>query len=281
MLRAQAAPAAPAAKTSGSARLALILTVWIFIGILIIAPVTALVLGTFRRGIEPVLAALVSQDFLSSFLLTVEISLVVAAIQALLGTAVAWMLVRQDFRGRSLVNGMIDLPFAVSPVVVGFMLLLLFGRQSLLGPLLSSAGIRVAFAVPGMVLATLFVTLPIMIREMIPVIRGLDRSQELAAATLGASSLTIFRRIVFPGLRTALVYGTTLTLARALGEFGAVLVIGGGIQGRTETTTLYIFRLLEERQYPAAYTAALVIGLCTVLLVTLADWLRHRSTADS
>lgn len=278
MLRAEAVRAA---RPTGGARLPLIVAVWLFIGVLILAPVTALILGTFRRGLQPVLAALGSQDFLASFLLTIEISLVVAAVQAALGTALAWVLVRQDFRGRSLLNGMIDLPFAVSPVVVGFMLLLLFGRQSLLGPLLSSAGIRVAFAVPGMILATLFVTLPIMIREMVPVIRGLDRSQELAAATLGASGWSIFWRIIFPALRTALVYGTTLTLARALGEFGAVLVIGGGIQGRTETTTLYIFRALEERQYPAAYSAALVIGLCTVVLVTVADWLRHRSAPDS
>jgi sulfate transport system permease protein len=274
------AQAVRSVKSFRAGRFALILAVWVFIGILIIAPVTALILGTFRLGMQPVLDALSSADFLRSFLLTVEISLLVAAIQGVLGSMMAWVLVRHEFRGKSLLNGMIDLPFAVSPVVVGFMLLLLFGRQSLLGPLLSGAGIRIAFAVPGMILATLFVTLPIMIREMIPVIRGLDRSQELAAATLGASGWTIFRRIILPALRTALVYGTTLTLARALGEFGAVLVIGGGIQGRTETTTLYIFRALEERQYSAAYSAALVIGLCTVILVTVADWLRHRSAAD-
>jgi sulfate transport system permease protein len=238
------------------------------------------VLGTFRKGLQPVLAALTSAPFLSSFALTLEISGIVALIQLVLGTLLAWVLVRQNFRGKSILNGMIDLPFAVSPVVVGYMLLLLFGRNSFLGPILSSAGIRVAFAVPGMVLATLFVTLPMVVREMIPVIRRLDRSQELAAETLGASSWTTFWRVVFPALRTALIYGTTLTLARALGEFGAILVIGGGIQGRTETATLYIFRSLEERQYVDAYAAALVIGLCTVILVTVADWLRRRSGTE-
>lgn len=266
----------PALKTPRSGRIILIGAVWIYIGILILAPIGALLAGTFKKGLQPVVEALSSADFLGSFRLTLEISIIVALVQLVLGTLMAWILVRHDFKGRSLLNGMIDIPFALSPVVVGFMLLLLFGRNSFLGPILNAAGIRIAFAVPGMVLATLFVTLPIMIREMIPVIRTLNRSQELAASTLGASGWTVFRRITLPALRTALIYGTTLTLARALGEFGAILVIGGGIQGRTETTTLYIFRALEERQYSAAYAAALVIGLITVSLVTISDWIRHR-----
>jgi sulfate transport system permease protein len=275
-------PALPATKTRriSTGKFVLIGAVWVYIIILIIAPVGALIMGTFRQGLQPVIAALTSSDFLSSFKLTIQISVAVAVIQLVFGTLLAWVLVRHNFWGKSLLNGMIDLPFAVSPVVVGYMLLLLFGRNSFLGPILSSMGIKVAFAVPGMVLATLFVTLPMVVREMIPVIRKLDRSQELAAETLGASGWTTFWRVVFPALRTALIYGTTLTLARGLGEFGAILVIGGGIQGRTETTTLYIFRALEERQYAAAYSAALVIGLCTVILVTVADWLRHRSGAE-
>ena len=137
-----------------------------------------------------------------------------------------------------MINGLIDLPFAVSPVVVGYMLLLLFGRQGLLAPVLQALDIRVAFAVPGMVLATLFVTLPFMIRELVPVLEAFGVQQEQAAATLGASGWTTFWRITLPALRWGFIYGVTLTLARALGEFGAVLVIGGGIQGRTETATL-------------------------------------------
>jgi len=265
-----------AVKTPRTGRLVLIGAVWVYITILILAPIGALILGAFRSGLDPVIEALTSPEFIDSFMLTLRISLIVALIQAVMGTLMAWILARHNFKGRSLLNGIVDIPFALSPVVVGFMLLLVFGRNSFFGPILNEAGFRVAFAVPGMVLATLFVTMPIMIREMIPVIRKLDRSQELAAATLGASGFTVFRRIILPALRTALIYGTTLTLARSLGEFGAILVIGGGIQGRTETTTLYIFRALEERQYPAAYAASLVIGLLTVALVTLSDWLRHR-----
>jgi sulfate transport system permease protein len=274
------APALSGTRHFTAGKWILIAAVWIYIIILIIAPVGALIVGTFKQGMQPVVEALTSPDFLSSFKLTIQISVIVALVQLVLGTLLAWVLVRQSFRGKSILNGMIDLPFAVSPVVVGYMLLLLFGRNSFLGPLLSTLGIKVAFAVPGMVLATLFVTLPMVVREMLPVIRRLDRTQELAAETLGASGWKTFWSVVFPALKTALIYGTTLTLARALGEFGAILVIGGGIQGRTETTTLYIFRALEERHYTAAYAAALVIGLCTVTLVTVADWLRRRGGGE-
>ena len=196
-----------------------------------------------------------------AFGLTLRISLMVVVVQAIFGTIVAWMLVRDHFPGKRLINGLIDLPFAVSPVVVGYMLLLLFGRQGLLAPVLASLDIRVAFAVPGMVLATLFVTLPFMIRELVPILQAFGVQQEQAAATLGASGWTTFWRITLPALRWGFIYGVTLTLARALGEFGAVLVIGGGIQGRTETATLYIYRALDERQYVGAYSAALALGV--------------------
>lgn len=251
----------------------------LYLSILILAPITALIRGAFREGLGELIEALIKPDFLTSLWLTLKISLLVTSIQAVLGTITAWVIVRQDFLGKSVLNGMIDVPFAVSPVVVGYMLLLLFGRNSYLGALLADAGIRIAFAIPGMVLATIFVTIPFMIREMIPAIRSLDKYQEMAAATLGASSWMIFRRVVLPALQTALIYGMTLTLARSLGEFGAVLVIGGGIQGRTETTTLYIFRALEERQYVSAHSASLILGLSTVILVTLTEWLRHHKKA--
>jgi sulfate transport system permease protein len=214
---------------------------------------------------------------LDSMWLTIKIALLVVLIQALLGTLIAWVLVRQDFKGKFIINGLVDIPFMVSPVVVGYMLLLLFGRNGIFFPFLNERGIPVAFAVPGMLIATLFVSLPFMIREVIPGIANLDRQQELAAASLGARQWTIFWQIIFPQLRLSLMYGMTLTLARALGEFGAVLVIGGGVQGRTETTTLYIFRCLEERQYIEAYTAAILLGLFSVLVVSLSERLKRRS----
>ena len=247
-----------------------------YVGALIFSPVVALVFGAFQDGLGAILRSLIQPDVLQAFRLTLWISLVVVGVHLLFGTLTAWVLVRDHFPGQNLINGLIDLPFAVSPVVVGYMLLLLFGRNGLFAPLLATLGIRVAFAAPGMVLATLFVTLPFMIRELIPVLENLGINQEQAAATMGANGWQIFWKVTFPALRWGIIYGVMLTFARALGEFGAILVIGGGIQGRTETATLYIYRALDERQYTGAYSAALLLGLISFGLVIGTDLIRKR-----
>lgn len=247
-----------------------------YVAFLIITPITALALGAFEKGFGASLSSLNQPEIFSSFWNTLWISLVVVTVHAIFGTIVAWVFVRHRFPGRDLINGLVDMPFAVSPVVAGYMLLLLFGRNGALAPVLESLGIQVAFALPGMVLATLFVTLPFMIRELIPVLEAFDTRQEQAAATLGANGWQTFWRVTFPALRWGLIYGVTLTFARALGEFGAVLVIGGGVQGRTETATLFIYRALEERQYIGAYSASLALGLFSLILVLGSDWLRRK-----
>ncbi len=253
----------------------LIAVMVIYVIILIVGPIIALASGAFQDGVMPAVRSISTGVFSNALMLTLRISVLVVVIQLLLGTMIAWMLVRHEFVGKSLLNGLIDIPFAVSPVVVGYMLLLLFGRNSPLFPLLDRWDYRVAFNTPGMFLATLFVCFPFMIREMVPVIQNLDRHQEYAASTLGANQWTRFWRIIFPQLKSGLIYGMTLTLARAIGEFGAVLVIGGGVQGRTETATLFIFRSLEERRYIEAYSAALLLGAFSVLIVFLADGLKR------
>ena len=255
-------------------RLALIFLVLAYVGILILAPLIALVAGAFQKGLGAIIQTLNDPEILSAFWLTLVISLIVVIVHAMFGTLVAWVFVRHRFPGRELINGLIDMPFAISPVVVGYMLLLIFGRNGLLAPLLTALDIKVAFALPGMILATLFVTLPFMIRELVPVLENFGIQQEQAAATLGANGWQIFWRVTAPALRWGFIYGVTLTFARALGEFGAVLVIGGGIQGRTETATLYIYRALDEREYVGAYSAALVLGLFSLLLVLGTDLLR-------
>lgn len=247
-----------------------------YVAFLILTPITALALGAFEKGLGASLSSLNQPEIFSSFWNTLWISLVVVTVHAIFGTIVAWVFVRHRFPGRDLINGLVDMPFAVSPVVAGYMLLLLFGRNGALAPVLESLGIQVAFALPGMVLATLFVTLPFMIRELIPVLEAFDTWQEQAAATLGANGWQTFWRVTFPALRWGLIYGVTLTFARALGEFGAVLVIGGGVQGRTETATLFIYRALEERQYIGAYSASLALGLFSLILVLGSDWLRRK-----
>lgn len=268
--------AKPETPTSTWTRRVLIAVVVLYVGLLILAPLGALVVGAFGHGVLPVIQALRQPDVLAAFGRTLWIGLLVVVIHAVFGTLVAWVLARHRFAGRDLLNGLIDLPFAVSPVVVGYMLLLLFGRTGLLAPLLEALNLRVAFAMPGMVLATLFVTLPFMIRELIPVLQAFDIQQEKAAATLGANGWQIFWRVTLPALRWGFIYGLTLTFARALGEFGAVLVIGGGVQGRTETATLYIYRALDERQYTGAYSAALLLGLLSLALVLGTDLLKRR-----
>lgn len=254
----------------------LITIVIAYVGLLILAPLSALALGAFEQGVGAIFESFNQPFVLTSFWNTLWISLVVVVIHAIFGTIVSWVFVRHQFPGRGLINGLIDMPFAVSPVVAGYMLLLLFGRNGLFGPLVEATGMRVAFAFPGMVLATLFVTMPFMIRELVPVLEAFDTRQEKAAATLGASSWQTFWRVTFPALRWGLIYGITLTFARALGEFGAVLVIGGAAQGSLMTTTLFIYHALEERQYIAAYSAALALGLFSLVLVLGSDWLRSR-----
>ena len=254
----------------------LIALVFAYVGILILAPLVSLALGAFEQGWGAILEAFNEPFILTYFWNTLWISLVVVVIHAIFGTIVSWVLVRHEFPGRGIINGLIDMPFAVSPVVAGYMLLLLFGRNGLLAPLVEATGMRVAFAFPGMVLATLFVTMPFMVRELVPVLEAFDTRQEKAAATLGANSWQTFWRVTFPALRWGLIYGVTLTFARALGEFGAVLVIGGAAQGSLMTTTLFIYHALEERQYIAAYSAALALGLFSLILVLGSDWLRSR-----
>jgi sulfate/thiosulfate transport system permease protein len=254
----------------------LITLVVAYVGFLIVTPIAALAFGALERGLGASLASLNDPEIFTAFWNTLWISLVVVTIHVLFGTVVAWVFVRHRFPGRDLINGLVDMPFAISPVVAGYMLLLLFGRNGLLAPVIEPLGIQIAFAMPGIVLATLFVTLPFMIRELIPVLEAFDTRQELAAATLGASGWQTFWRVTFPALRWGLIYGVTLTFARALGEFGAVLVIGGGVQGRTETATLFIYRALDERQYIGAYSASLALGLFSLILVLGSDWLRSK-----
>ena len=250
--------------------------VFLYVSVIILLPVCALVIGAFQKGIEAVVEALSEVRFIAAIMQTLGIGLAVIAVHALFGLITAWVMVRHRFTGRAFLNSLVNLPFAISSVVVGYMLLLLFGRGSILAPLLTTIHFQVAFAVPGMVLATLFVTLPFMTRELIPVLEKVSIEQEFAAATLGANDWQIFWKITFPALRWGFLYGVTLTFARAVGEFGAVLVIGGGIQGLTETATVYIYNALDGREYVAAYSTALVLGLLSLVLVTIFYFLRKR-----
>ncbi|MCX7852233.1 MAG: sulfate ABC transporter permease subunit [Caldilineales bacterium] len=254
----------------------LIGAVLLYIGILIVAPVGAIVHGAFSRGLGAFLAALNQPDVFHAFQLTLILSAAAVTLNTVFGVLIAWMLVRHRFRGRGLVNGLVDLPFVVSPVIAGYAILLLFGRQGWFAPFVQVTGIRVAFALPGMLLATLFISLPFVIREVMPVLESVGTEQEQMAHTLGASGWQTFWRVTLPNIRWGVLYGITLTLARTLGEFGAVLVVSGAVSGLTETATLYIFRAMDERQYLSAYAVSVVLGAISFGILMAMEGVKRR-----
>jgi sulfate/thiosulfate transport system permease protein len=249
----------------------LILIVVLYAVALLVAPIFAIIQGAFENGIQPVLNALTAPDVLSALRLSLIIGALATLINTVLGIIIAWVLVRHHFPGKRFFDSLVDLPFVVSPVIVGYVLIVMFGRQGWFKDL----PLQVAFSTTGILLVTVFVSLPFVIREVMPVLAAMTPEQEEAAYTLGASRWTIFWRIVFPGLRHALVYGVVLTFARALGEFGAAAVAGGGVQGVTETATLYIYRATHDRNDAGAYSVALLLGVTAMIILTLMNRLRR------
>ncbi len=199
-------------------------------------------------------------------------------VNTIFGIAVALVLVRQRFWGRALLDGVVDLPFAVSPVVAGLMLILLYGPESWLGRGLQSSGVRIIYAIPGMILATLFVTVPFVVRELVPVLRELGEEHEQAAYTLGAGRWRTFWSVTLPSIRWGVAYGVTLTVARSLGEFGAVLVVSGNLID-IRTTTLYVHDGIESFHTEGAYAASLVLAALSFVLLVGMDAIRKRLDA--
>jgi sulfate transport system permease protein len=242
----------------------------------ILFPAGALARQALAGGWRPFAEALAAAEVRRAFGLTLGITALATIINTVFGVAFALVLVRQRFWGRALADGLVDLPFAVSPVVAGLMLVILYGPEGWLGRGLEGAGFRVIYAMPGMVLATMFVTLPFVVREVVPVLLEVGTDQVEAAYTLGAGRLQTFWRVTLPLIRWGLAYGVTLTIARALGEFGAVLVVSGDLIGDTQTATLYIHDGIESFEPDGAYAASLVLaGLSFGLLVGM-DRMRAR-----
>ncbi len=231
-------------------------------------PIFTLIRHTTQLGGAKIFAELWHADVAKAFLLTFLLSAGAVLFNGSFGTLLAYVMVRQDFRGKAWINGLLDLPFAVSPVVVGYMFLLLFGKNGWFQGIAQWTHIAWVFSWPGMLVATLFVTFPFVVREVMPVLAEIGTDQEEAAHTLGASGWKTFWKITLPGIKWGLLYGVSLTLARALGEFGAVLVVGAGVSGSTETATIYVYRAMEERLYGGAYAASLLlIGASFLLLI--------------
>lgn len=248
----------------------LIAVVWLYFGILLIGPVAYLCVEALRDGLPVFWAEVTSPEALHGFTLTLEITAIVLVVNLVFGTITALVLARQTFPGRAILSGLIDLPFAVSPVIAGFMLILLFGPDTLLGAFFGAAGIKVLFALPAMVLATLFVTFPFVVRELTPVLQTIGTDGEEAARTLGAGEWQVFLKVTLPAARWGLIYGATLTVARAIGEFGAVLVVSGNILLLTQTATLHIYQSYVDFNYVGAYAVAVtLLAASSVILIVL------------
>ncbi len=240
----------------------------LFLALFLLLPVAAVFAQAFAKGWRLYLDAIREPMALAAVRLTLLVAAVVVPLNLLFGVAAAWAVTRFRFRGKSLLVTAIDLPFSVSPVVSGMLFVLLFGAQGLLGPYLALHGVKILFALPGILLATLFVTLPFVARQLIPLMEAQGAVEEEAAMTLGASGWRIFRLVTLPKIRWGLLYGVILTNARAMGEFGAVSVVSGHIRGRTNTIPLHVEILYNEYQFAAAFAVASLLTL--VALATLA-----------
>ena len=247
--------------------------------LLILVPSLALVRQVYNGGSRAFFETLATHEVRRAFLLTLGITALATVVNTVFGVALALVLVRQRFWGRALVDGIVDLPFAVSPVVAGLMLVVLYGPGGWLGRGLGKAGFQVIYAVPGMIVATLFVTVPFVVRELVPILRELGEESEQAAYTLGAGRWRTFWSITLPSIRWGLAYGVTLTIARSLGEFGAVLVVSGNLIGNTQTATLYIHDGIESFHTEGAYAASLVLAAVSFVLLVGMDAIRKRSDA--
>jgi sulfate transport system permease protein len=244
--------------------------------VILLAPLAMVFYRTFEHGLHPVWQALSDPDTIHAFEVTLIATAIAVPVNAVFGILCALAIVRRRFRGKGLLNAFIDLPLALSPVVVGLALYLLYGRTGWFGSWFLGHGVQVLFALPAIVLATIFVSVPFVAREVIPTLRELGNEQEQAAATLGANRWQRFWRITLPSIRWAVIYGVVLTTARCLGEYGAVAVVSGRIQGSTETATLRVEDYMQNFQTSGAYAVAVVLAAIAVLVLVLMTVIRPR-----
>ena len=249
-----------------------------YLALVLFIPTLNVFYQAFRKGFEPFFSNLTSPEFLHAAQLTLIISLIVVPVNTVFGLCAAWVIGRNKFRGRTLLISLLDVPFAISPVVAGLMIVLLYGRLGWFGSWLEAANIKVIFAFPGMVLATAFVTLPFVAREVIPVLEEVGTDQEEAAKTLGANDWQIFWNVTLPSIRWGLLYGVILTNARAMGEFGAVSVVSGNIAKKTQTLPLFVEDAYKQYATQAAFSAAVILGLLAVVTLVLKEILERKTS---
>jgi sulfate transport system permease protein len=253
-------------------RLSLRFGVLAYLAAILLVPVGLVFWRTFEHGFGPAWDAVTTPDARHAFWLTLEIAAISVPLNTIFGVLCALAIVRRRFPGKGLLNAVVDLPLALSPVVAGLAIVLLYGR----GGWLESLPFDVLYATPAMVLATIFVSLPFVVREVVPVLREIGTDQEEAAATLGAGAFATFRRVTFPAIRWAVAYGVVLTTARSIGEYGAVRVVSGNIEGKTQTMTLLVQDKYEQFDATGAYAASVVLALIAIATLLLMTVIRPR-----
>lgn len=251
-----------------------------YLALLLMVPLVMIFIKTFENGISEPLEAVTSTDGLHAFWLTILCVGIAVPLNTIFGVMCALVLTRQKFFGRGVLNSLIDIPFAVSPVVIGLALFLIYGRDGWLGGILDDAGIQIIFSTPGLVLATVFVSLPFVVREVQPVLQEIGTDQEQAASTLGANGWQTFWKVTLPSIRWGVTYGVVLATARALGEYGAVAVVSGKISGQTETLPLFVENEYTNFNLAGAYAAAIVLALLAITVLISMNLMRRRSTGD-
>jgi sulfate transport system permease protein len=253
-----------------------------FLVLFLLAPLAVVFAEAMRNGLAAYWAAVTDPIALAAVRLTLLTAAIVVPLNLVFGVAAAWLIARFEFRGRRLLTTLIDLPFSVSPVIAGMIFVLLFGAHGLLGPWLVRHGVKVIFALPGIVLATLFVSSPLVARELIPLLQAQGTDEEEAALTLGASGWRTFLHVSLPKMRWGLIYGVVLCNARAMGEFGAVSVVSGHVRGVTNTIPLHVEILYNEYQFSAAFGVAsllTLVAVATLVVKSLVEWKSARGLA--
>lgn len=264
---------------------ALIRTVIVLVGVAFLAlflflPLVLVFAQAFSSGVGAYFAALIEPDAWAALKLTLLVAVISVPLNLIFGLAAAWAIAKFSFPGKSLLITLIDLPFSVSPVIAGLIYVLLFGSRGWLGPWLSAHDIEIVFAIPGIVLATIFVTLPFVARELIPLMEQQGTTDEEAARTLGAGGLKIFFRVTLPNVKWGLLYGVLLCNARAMGEFGAVSVVSGHIRGVTNTMPLHVEILYNEYNFAAAFAVASLLAILALLTLVLKTWLESQGAGN-
>jgi sulfate transport system permease protein len=253
----------------------------LYVAILLLAPLGGIAYSALKPGLGAFLRTFTESDVLHAFYLTFVIMVITVVVTTVLGVIVALVLVRDRFPGRRLLSAMVDLPLAVSPVIVGLMAVLLFGRGGWFEGFFAARGIQIIFALPSMVLVTIFISIPFVIREVVPVLQELGMEEEQAAWTLGASRPQTFFRVTLPNIRWGLLYGIALSTARAIGEVGAVLIVSGALQGQTETATLFILRARDQGQDGEGFAVALALAVFSIMLLVGIEFFKRRKTREA